>query len=83
MNTNSLFKPYHYLGAEAYGTGVYGCGEYEAGCTTGTGDGGDGGLVNTGYNIIIPVAFAAALIIAAAILLITKFVRKRKARSHA
>lgn len=82
MNTNSLFKPYHYLGADAYGTGVYGCGEYQEGCTT-TGTGDDGGLVNTGYNVIIPVAFASALIIAAAILLITKFVRKRKARSNA
>lgn len=75
--------PYYYLGAEAYGVGTYNCGEFEEGCTAGasTGSDGGGGLSYTGYNVIIPVALAAALIIAAAVLLVTKFVRKRKAKA--
>lgn len=71
--------PYYLLGAEAYGTGTYNCGDFEQGCAAGASTGSDGGLSYTGYNIIIPVALAAALIIAAAALLITKFIRKRKA----
>lgn len=74
---------YYYLGADAYGTGTYGCGEFEQGCAAGTSTGNDGGLAYTGYNVLIPVALAAALIVAAAILLVTKFVRKRKARASA
>lgn len=75
-----LQLPYHYLGAEAYGVGTYDCGNFEEGCAAGASTGGDGGgLSNTGYDIIIPIALAAALIIAAAVLLVTKFIRKRKA----
>ena len=80
MNTQ---HPYYYLGAEAYGTGTYNCGDFEEGCAAGTSTGNNGGLSYTGYNIIIPVALAAALIVAAAILLVTKFVRKRKANAGA
>lgn len=70
---------FHLLGAEAYGIGNYSCGDFEQGCVSGAGTGANGGsLVNTGYDVIIPVALAAALIISAAILLVTKFVRKRK-----
>ncbi len=77
-------QPYYYLGAEAYGTGTYNCGDFEEGCAAGASTGSDsGGLSYTGYNIIIPVALAAALIVAAAILLVTKFVRKRKANAGA
>lgn len=77
----NIQHPYYLLGVEAYGTGTYDCGNYEEGCAAGASTGSDsgGGLSYTGYNVIIPIALAAALIIAAAILLITKFVRKRKA----
>jgi len=72
--------PFHLLGAEAYGIGNYSCGDFEEGCVSGAGTGANSGgsLVNTGFDVIIPVALAAALIIAAGILLVTKFVRKRK-----
>lgn len=76
--------PFYLLGAEAYGIGNYSCGDFEEGCVSGAGTGQNGGsLVNTGYDVIIPVALAGALIIAAAILLVTKFVRKRKASAQA
>lgn len=75
----SIQHPYYLLGAEAYGTGTYDCGTFDAGCTAGASTGSNGGLSNTGYNVIIPVALGLALIVAAAALLITKFVRKRKA----
>ena len=80
MNTQ---HPYYYLGAEAYGTGTYNCGSFQQGCAAGASTGSNGGLAYTGYNIVIPVALAAALIVAAAILLVTKFVRKRKANANA
>lgn len=79
----NIQHPYYFLGAEAYGAGTYDCGSFEEGCAAGTSTGSDSGgdLSNTGYNVIIPVALAAALIIAAAILLVTKFVRNHKARA--
>ena len=80
----NIQHPYYLLGAEAYGTGTYNCGNFQEGCAAGASTGSNnGGLSYTGYNIIIPVALAAALIVAAAILLITKFVRKRKANAGA
>lgn len=80
----NIQHPYYLLGAEAYGAGTYNCGDFQEGCAAGASTGSNnGGLSYTGYNIIIPVALAAALIVAAAILLITKFVRKRKANAGA
>lgn len=78
----NIQHPYYLLGAEAYGVGTYDCGQFQEGCAAGASTGGNnGGLSYTGYNVIIPVALAAALIIAAAILLVTKFIRKRKAKA--
>lgn len=72
-------QPYYLLGAEAYGVGNYACGDYQTGCAAGASTGSEsGGLSYTGYNIIIPVALALSLIVAATILLVTKFIRKRK-----
>ena len=77
--------PFHFLGAEAYGMGTYNCGDFQQGCVSGasTGSNGGGSLVNTGFDVIIPIALAAALIVSAAILLVTKLVRKRKASAQA
>ncbi len=76
----NIQHPFYILGAEAYGVGTYDCGKFEEGCAAGASTGNnEGGLSYTGYNVLIPVALAAALIIAAAILLITRMVRKRKA----
>lgn len=71
--------PLRFLGAEAYGTGTYDCGDFQEGCVAGTGTADNGLLVNTGYPVLIPVAIAAALIISAVIVLVTRFVRTRRA----
>lgn len=77
------------LFAANYDCNAYGAGSYNnAECaTTSTGDGGSpaenpsGGLADTGYNIIIPVALGLALIIAGAILLVKKLLRKKRAQN--
>jgi hypothetical protein len=63
---------------QAYSCGAYGSGAYSAGeCGTTPATG--GGLADTGYNILLPLALGAALIIAAAILIVKRIVRKRRA----
>jgi len=87
-------QPYYLLAAEAYGTGTYDCGNFDEGCTTtstgtdtntgtDTGAAAGGGLSYTGYNIIIPVAIGAALVIAAIILVVTRLTRRRKSSNAA
>ncbi len=56
-------------GCDAYGVNAYG--ECAAAASNA------GGLAGTGYNIIIPVAFGLALIIAASIWLV-KIIRRRQ-----
>lgn len=86
----SIQTPYHLLAAEAYGAGTYNSNSYD--CPTGTqacatdsstSNSAGGSLAYTGYNILIPVALAAALIIAAGIMLVSKLVRKRKTSTEA
>lgn len=78
---NYTYKPFFAAESDAYGTDSYGTGTYE--CTPGstgcvaTADGGTS-LVNTGSPWFIPVMLGAALIIAAAILIVTKLVRRHK-----
>jgi hypothetical protein len=63
-----------------YGEGDYNSNSYngEAQISTGTNGGTTGGLADTGYDIIIPVALAAALIIAGVILLVKRARNKKK-----
>jgi LPXTG-motif cell wall-anchored protein len=67
--------------AASYDCNAYGAGTYNNDtCSTATGAN-TGILPDTGYNIIIPVAFALALIIAASILFFKKAMRRRKKAS--
>lgn len=63
-----------------YGDGAYNSQTYNGQCQTGTSTDGScpTGLANTGYDIIIPVALAAALIVAGVILLVKRSKRKNK-----
>ena len=53
----------------------------EAGTSTGTNGGATGILADTGYNVLLPVAFGAAVIIAALILLAKRLFRKSAAKA--
>lgn len=66
--------------AANYDCNAYGAGTYNNDtCSTASATGSNTGILpDTGYNIIIPVAFALALIIAAAILFFKKAMRRRK-----
>lgn len=64
----------------AYGCDAYGANAYSAACTTSTGTDTGGGLADTGYNILLPLALAAALIIAAVILIVKRI--RRRAANH-
>ncbi len=60
---------------QAYSCGAYGAGAYgEGGCVAAT----SGGLADTGYNILLPLALGGALIIAAGILIAKRIIRKRR-----
>jgi hypothetical protein len=61
----------------AYSCDAYGAGAYNStsSCTTTTGA--SSGLADTGYNILLPAALGLALIIAAAILIVKRIVRRR------
>lgn len=64
----------------AYGSGNYNSTTYNGQTQTGTqtGSNSSNGLADTGYDIIIPVALAAALIIAGVILLVKRAGRNKK-----
>lgn len=66
--------------ASTYGEGSYNSRTYngQTQTSTGTNGGQTGGLADTGYDIIIPVALAAALIIAGVILLVKRAGRNKK-----
>jgi hypothetical protein len=71
-----IIKTSHYL-AE-YGCGTYSSGNYQGACVTSTGSSPLDTLANTGYDVLIPVFLGAALVFASAVLLMRKFMRKRK-----
>lgn len=68
----------------AYSCGTYSADNYGRDCQTSTGTtpapSSGGPLSDTGYNIILPLAFAGALIIAGAIFLTKKYLRRRNTR---
>jgi len=68
----TLFADYN---CDAYGANAYGQ------CAVTTGNGG-GLLAATGYNLIIPVAFGLALIIAATAWLIKIALRRRQQKTN-
>lgn len=70
------YRPF--FAADAYGTGTYGSGSYECGASTTTCPTASTSLVDTGSPWFIPVMLGSALIIAAVILVATKFLRRRK-----
>lgn len=62
-----------------YNDGAYGTSTYN-GESTGTGSEGSGGdLAYTGYDVIVPAALGIAIVIASAILLAKKLLRRRQA----
>ena len=66
-----------------YGCGAYGANAYGSACTTSTSAATDGGLLaDTGYNILLPLALGASLIIGAVILIVKQVVRRRRAASR-
>lgn len=73
----SHYLPYTIMAA-AYNCGAYGQGAYdEASCAASTQTSAQPGLVNTGYNVILPVALGLAIIIAVVILFFKQHRRKR------
>ena len=70
MIQNFFFTLFAYYNCDAYGANAY-----NSSCAAPVSG---GGLIDTGYNIIIPVAFSLALIIAAGIWLFKIYRRKRK-----
>ncbi len=62
-----------------YGEGAYNSTTYNGKNQTSTGTNtNSGGLADTGYDVIIPVALGAALVIAGVILLVKRLLRKKK-----
>lgn len=68
----------------AYSCGTYSADAYGRDCETSTGTtptpSPSGPLSDTGYNVIVPLALAGALIIAGAIFFVKKYLRRRDAR---
>src|SRR5688572_24507745 len=76
------YKPYFYLAQTGYSCDSYGAGNYSQ-CSTssGTTPPGDGGLADTGYEILLPIFLAIALLIAGVILAVKKM-RRNKAQAN-
>lgn len=72
------------LGAASYGVDAYGANAYNVSTTETTTPPStppsSGLLADTGYNVIIPAAFALAIILASIILLVKNLKRDRKVR---
>jgi hypothetical protein len=64
-------------GCDAYGAGTY---NTTAVCGTSASSASDNLLADTGYNILLPVAFGSAVLIAGIILLVKKISRRRNAK---
>ena len=72
------FDIIYYLAAAGYSCDAYGANAYNECSTASTSTPDSGGwLADTGYNILIPLALGAAILIASAILLI-KTARRRQ-----
>jgi hypothetical protein len=54
-----------------YNCGSYGAGDYNGACSSGS-------LANTGYDILLPILLGAALVIAGGILLVRRWLRKKR-----
>lgn len=68
----------NYFFAADYNCGTYGAGNYNAGqCADGTQPG--GGLADTGYDVLLPIFLGVSLLVAGAILVARRWLRKRKA----
>lgn len=81
-----LYKPYSYVAQTGYSCDAYGAGAYSE-CSTSTGGGGGtpsggGGLADTGYEVLLPIFLAIALLIAALILAFKKWRRKKVQESQ-
>lgn len=65
------------FGATAdYNCGAYGAGTYQNNaCGTSPAD---GGLANTGYDVLLPIILGIALVVASAILFTKRWLRKRR-----
>jgi hypothetical protein len=72
----SILKHSHYL-AE-YNCGTYGSGNYQGVCGATSTD-----LADTGYDILLPIFLGISLVVAGAVLLIKRWLRKRAARRNA
>lgn len=70
-----------YFAATPYGCGAYGAGSYNEGensCVTQTSTSNDPSLANTGFDVLIPLAIAALLVIASVGYIVVKIFKKRK-----
>lgn len=62
--------------AADYNCGVYGAGTYQnAACGT---EPAGGGLADTGYDVLLPIFLGISLVVAGAILLAKRWLRKRR-----
>jgi hypothetical protein len=63
--------------AADYNCGVYGAGTYQN-STCGAESPSGGGLADTGYDILLPVFLGISLVVASAVLLTKRWLRKRR-----
>ncbi len=71
INMNTLT----YFSADTYNCAAYGQYAYET-CGPNDNAGSDGTLANTGYDVLLPIALGASILIASVILLVKKARRK-------
>ena len=78
-NITNTFSPLTSLG-QAYGTGTYGCGNYEEGCTTSTGTPGipNTGMLLTEPSFVIPGSLLLAVLVALITTAIAKAIRRKR-----
>lgn len=68
--------------AADYNCGTYGSGNYNVGQCAGSTNPGTqpgGGLADTGYDVLLPIFIGVSLLVAGAILMTRRWLRKRKA----
>jgi hypothetical protein len=70
----SILKHSHYFAD--YNCGVYGAGTYQGVCGASTST----DLADTGYDVLLPIFLGVSLVVAGAILVIRRWLRKRAAR---
>lgn len=82
MTANVTFSAPTLL-AQAYGTGIYGCGNYQEGCQVGTTTPASPGVPNTGMllsepSFVVPGSLLLAILIALITTSIAKLIRRRR-----